>query len=561
MNDHEAGMRTPRFHSGALQELLLARNLITTSDWRIAQEVAKQQGLTPVRALLDLGQIGEDQLADALAALLELPRWQPAGDEGSLAGQVPAGFMRAGMVLVLEDAPGEESTADAGAFRIVLADPSDRFTVAAVLARFAAGGDLAPSPVELFIGSHKDVAAFLEERSQDGEVESATDDGDVDISAELSQLRDMASDAPVIRFFNQTVERAMELGASDIHLERFEQQARLRTRIDGVLQEETPPPGAMYEALMCRIKILAGLDIAERRRGQDGRVRMRLRGRGVDLRVGIVPTMYGQDAAIRIQDRQKLADIDLEDLGFTSTQADALFVTAAKSHGILLITGPTGSGKTTTLYAILRRLVTSERKIMTVEDPVEYAQPGINQMQVNEAINLTFGNSLRHILRHDPDVILVGEIRDQETAQMAFQASLTGHLVMSTLHTNDVPSSFVRLIDMGVEPYLVNAAVESVSAQRLMRKLDSQSPRNSDGSANYRGRVAVMEYGRMTSAVKKALLDGGEESRIRAALLAGGFEPMRVAAERLIERGITDETEAARVLGAIDPDATAEIDA
>lgn len=553
--EHSTGLRMPRFNGGSLRELLIARGVLTAGDWRIAHEVAKQQGLSDVRALLDLGQVGEEQLADALAQLLELPRWSSVGEDANVTEHVPMGFMRSGYVLVLESAPLE---GEPGTIRIVLADPSDKFTVMAVVARFAPGGDLAHCPARVMIGTHKEVAAFLDDRAHEGEAEAAQDDGAIDISSELSQLRDMASEAPVIRFFNQVVERAMDLGASDIHLERFEQSPRLRLRVDGVLRDEAAPPPSMYEALLCRIKILGGLDIAERRRAQDGRVRMRLRGRGVDLRVGIVPTMYGQDAAIRIQDRQQLADIELADLGFTQAQADALFAAAAKSHGIVLITGPTGSGKTTTLYAMLRKLVSNERKIMTVEDPIEYAQPGVNQMQVNPAINMTFGNSLRHILRHDPDVILVGEIRDQETAQMAFQASLTGHLVLSTLHTNDVPGSFVRLVDMGVEPYLVNAAVEGISAQRLMRRLDVRQPRNADGSPNYRGRVAVMEYGRVTRAVKQAMVDGAEEGAIRRALLASGFEPMRAAAERLVAQGVTDEAEMLRVLGAADPDAVSE---
>ena len=542
----------PRCSAGALRELLLERSLVSLADWRIAAAVAQQQGMTPVRALLDLGQVGEEQLADVLASLTGLGRWQGDGEEAPLAEAVPVSFMRSSHVLVLEDA----SAKGPGRYRVVVADPSDRFTLTAALARFLPGGDLATAHVDLLIGLHKDIEALLDERSHDGEAKSITEDDAVDVSAELSQLRDMASEAPVIRFFNQIVERALEQGASDIHLERFEQTPRLRVRVDGVLREEAAPPAAMYEALLCRIKILGGLDIAERRRAQDGRVRMRLRGRGVDLRVGIIPTMYGQDAAIRIQDRQQLADIELEDLGFAGEQAEALVATAAKSHGILLITGPTGSGKTTTLYAILRKLVDSERKIMTVEDPVEYAQPGVNQMQVNPAINLTFSNALRHILRHDPDVILVGEIRDQETAQMAFQASLTGHLVMSTLHTNDVPSSFVRLVDMGVEPYLVNAAVEGVSAQRLMRKLERGA--STDDGVRYRGRVAVMEFARVTPRIKQAMLEGAEEGSIRRALLADGFEPMRVVAARLIEQGITDEAEVARVLGAADPDAAAE---
>jgi general secretion pathway protein E len=341
----------------------------------------------------------------------------------------------------------------------------------------------------------------------------------------------------------------VEFGASDIHLERFERETHLRMRVDGILHDQPAPAANLYDALLTRIKIMAGLDIAERRRAQDGRVRMRLRGRNVDMRVSIVPTMYGQDAAIRLQDREKLATVSLSELGFADAQIDALYATAAKSHGILLITGPTGSGKTTTLYAILRQLASTERKVMTVEDPVEYAMAGVNQVPVNPAINLTFANTLRHLLRHDPDVILVGEIRDAETAQMAFQASLTGHMVLSTLHTNDVPSSFVRLVDMGVEPYLVNAAVEGVSAQRLLRTLDRAASAKA-GEPVYRGRVAVMEFSPVTPAVKRCMLDGAEEQSIRRELMGEGFEPMRVAAERLVERGVTDRAEVARVLGA-----------
>ena len=367
----------------------------------------------------------------------------------------------------------------------------------------------------------------------------------------------MASEAPVVRFFNQAVERAMELGASDIHLERFDRRISLRFRVDGLLVDQPPPPARLYEPILCRVKIMGNLDIAERRRAQDGRVRMRLRGRNVDLRVSIVPTMYGQDAAIRLQDRQKLAEISLGDLGFSPAHIRQLVKVAGKSHGILLITGPTGSGKTTTLYAVLRTIVGTERKIVTVEDPVEYAMDGVNQIQVNPTINLTFGNTLRHILRHDPDVILIGEVRDKETAEIAFQASLTGHMVLSTLHTNDVPGTFVRLVDMGVEPYLVNAAIEGVSAQRLLRRLCSacggrgaerESCRTCAG-LGYRGRVAVMEFASMTTEVKRCMLQGADEHRIRESLLRDGYLPLRAEAMALVDAGITDEAEVVRVMG------------
>jgi len=506
-------------------------------------------------------------MADRLVGHMGVGRWTGEGDEASEDGEGPApltaalplAFMRANGVLALPGAGVSEldggGSADrvAGVLsgragdRLVVSDPSDAGSLGSVL------GACASDPPEVLIGTAKRIEAYLDRHARDGESSSAGgDEGEADISADLAALRDMASEAPVIRFFNQVVERAMEAGASDIHLERFEREVRLRMRVDGVLMEQSAPAPGMYEALLTRIKIMSNLDIAERRRAQDGRIRMRLRGRNVDMRVSIVPTMYGQDAAIRLQDRQRLAGVELSDLGFTEAQSRALFATAAKSHGILLITGPTGSGKTTTLYAILRRLVGIERKVMTVEDPVEYAMAGVNQIQANPAVGLTFSTTLRHILRHDPDVILVGEIRDTETAQMAFQASLTGHMVLSTLHTNDVASSFVRLVDMGVEPYLVNAAVEGVSAQRLVRKLD-RAASDRAGETVYRGRVAVMEFAAVTAGVKSALVSGADERALALALDREGFEPMRVCAERLVRAGVTDEAEVARVLGSVEP--------
>ncbi len=550
----------PRYDSAEFRRTLLVSGDVTEADLQLIDQFQKQQGATELRALLDLGLVSEESLADRLAAHLALPRWDAAAAEADndaelLTSAVPLGFMRASAVLAIagdSDPVGPTGeTADRRALsgaagdRLIIADPSDHAAIASVLT------PALHDPPRVLVGTAKRIEAFLENHVQHPERRPAadTDDARADISADLAQLRDMASEAPVIRFFNQAVERAMELAASDIHLERFERDTHLRLRVDGMLQEHPPPAPNMYDALLTRIKIMAGLDIAERRRAQDGRIRLRLRGRNVDMRVSIVPTMYGQDAAIRIQDRQRLASVKLADLGFTNTQINNLFACAAKSHGILLITGPTGSGKTTTLYAILRQLVSAERKVMTVEDPVEYAMPGVNQIQVNPAINLSFSNTLRHILRHDPDVILVGEIRDAETAQMAFQASLTGHMVLSTLHTNDVPSSFIRLVDMGVEPYLVNAAVEGVSAQRLLRKLDEKATARA-GAPVYKGRVAVMEFTTVTPAIKNALLQTGEEQALRRVLLDHGFEPMRHAAERLITLGVTDRAEVERVLGA-----------
>lgn len=540
-----------RFDPGAFGRLLIDRGELADVDWRLAEEVARQNGHTAIRAVLDLGLLSEDVLADALATWTDRPRWtfDPAEDDDAviLSDVVPREFMDVNNLLLL-DAPDE---GDDRSLRLICSDPSDRMLWRSLLAQMQ-------RPLDVRIGTQKDIARFLSERAAPVEAASPdSEDGQLDVTAEISQLRDMASEAPVIRFFNQAIERAMEIGASDVHLERFDHRPSLRMRVDGMLIEHPAPQARMYEALLCRIKIMAGLDIAERRKPQDGRIRMRLRGRMVDLRVSLVPTMYGQDAAMRLQDRQMLGDVTLPQLGFTSEQIEQLFHTASKSHGILLVTGPTGSGKTTTLYALLRQLVGIERKVVTVEDPVEYAMDGVNQIQVNPAIGLTFSNTLRHILRHDPDVILIGEIRDHETAEMAFQAALTGHMVLSTLHTNDVAGTFVRLIDMGVEPYLVNAAVEGVTAQRLLRKVctecRNQAPAREGckncGGLGYRGRIALMEFSGVSGEVKRAIREGADERQLRDILETTSFRSLRDHAVDYVAAGVTDEAEVARVIG------------
>ena len=551
--DATRGMLTAPFEydSHAFGQRLVQAGDVSEMDWRLACEVARRNETSELRNLLDLGLVSEAALADRLAAATGAMRWDAESERGVPSDDVPQHFMQAHGVLVLDPAEADvdDSSSDPKPQRVVISDPSEQHTFNALLNR------LASSSIEIAIATDKEIRAFLE--SSVVEDVADADESSIDISSELSALRDMASEAPVIRFFNQMVERAMDLDASDIHVERFDRRISLRYRVDGILVEQPAPALQMFEPLLCRTKIMAGLDIAERRRAQDGRVRLRLRGRIVDMRVSIVPTTYGQDLALRLQDRQKLAGIDLTDLGFSEAQIEHLFTVAARSHGILLITGPTGSGKTTTLYAILQRLVSTERKIMTVEDPVEYTMDGVNQIQVNPAIDLTFGNTLRHLLRHDPDTLLIGEIRDYETAEIAFQASLTGHMVLSTLHTNDVPSTFVRLVDMGIEPYLVNAAIEGVSAQRLLRRTCAacnNNPATRDDcrecmGIGYRGRVAVMEFSGVPASVKRIMLEGAEEHRIREALVEGGYSPMRDEARRLIGKGVTDEAEVARVLG------------
>ena len=301
-------------------------------------------------------------------------------------------------------------------------------------------------------------------------VEGIDDGGGGEGDEDLNQLRDMAFEAPVVRLVNLVIENALAAEASDIHVEPFEDTLRVRYRIDGILYDQESPPRRLQSAVTSRIKIMAEMNIAERRLPQDGRIRVVLQGRRVDVRVSTIPTVYGESIVMRLLDRSTIF-LPLERLGFAPEVQARLEQLITRSHGIILVTGPTGSGKTTTLYAALDKINTPDKKIITVEDPVEYQLKGVNQIPVKPKIGLSFATGLRHIVRQDPDVIMVGEIRDLETAEVAIQASLTGHLVFSTLHTNDAPGSIARLQDMGCEPYLVSSVLEGVLAQRLVRRI------------------------------------------------------------------------------------------
>ncbi|MBP6482930.1 MAG: type II secretion system ATPase GspE, partial [Pseudomonadales bacterium] len=287
---------------------------------------------------------------------------------------------------------------------------------------------------------------------------------------DVERLKDMASDAPVIRVVNLVFSRALEARASDIHIEPYEHELKIRYRIDGVLQDVESPPARMAPAIISRVKILSRLNIAERRLPQDGRIKLKISGKEVDLRVSTVPTLHGESVVMRILDKQTL-NLNLEDIGLSDKVLSDLKSVLERPNGIFLVTGPTGSGKTTTLYAVLSRMNTPERKIMTVEDPVEYQIAGVNQIQAAPRIGLDFAHALRSIVRQDPDVIMIGEMRDRETAGIAIQSALTGHIVFSTLHTNDSASGVTRLLDMGLEDYLLTSTVNAIMAQRLVRVL------------------------------------------------------------------------------------------
>ena len=353
-----------------------------------------------------------------------------------------------------------------GCFNLIPFPPLDGFTARAIAAAVRL-------PVVTEVAIPVELEAALDRLYPEVDAAAATDDetlGQDGFEDDTERLKDLASGAPVIRLVNQLIARAVESQASDIHIEPAEDRLRVRYRYDGVLQEEESPPPRLSAAIVSRIKIMAKLDIAERRLPQDGRLKLTVRGQEVDFRVSTVPSLHGETVVLRILDRNAV-ELEFANLGLPSTIAERLTSSLSLPNGIVLVTGPTGSGKTTTLYTSLLQINSVARKIVTVEDPIEYQLAGINQIQVKPQIGLNFASLLRSILRQDPDVIMVGEIRDIETAQIAVQAALTGHLVLSTLHTNSAAATITRLRDMGLEDYLITAVLRGVLAQRLVRRL------------------------------------------------------------------------------------------
>ena len=393
-----------------------------------------------------------------------------------------------------------------------------------------------------------------------GEVESAVDLSRLlqDLPA-VEDLLESADDAPIIRMLNALLTQAIQDGASDVHIEPYERSSSVRFRVDGTLREVVQPNRALHAALISRLKIMAELDIAEKRLPQDGRISLRIGGRAVDVRVSTLPSAHGERAVLRLLDKGEWK-FTLESLGMSGQVLARFKALVQQPHGIVLVTGPTGSGKSTTLYAALQTLDFTTTNVLTVEDPVEYELPGIGQTQVNPRIDLTFSNALRAILRQDPDVIMIGEIRDHETAQIAIQASLTGHLVLATLHTNDAPSAVTRLIDMGVEPFLVSSTLLGVMGQRLVRKLCVQCKRASSsgrwhavgceacGHSGYKGRTGVYELMVVADDHMRSLIHNrASEADLAIGARAAGLRSMREDGERLVAEGMTSLEEVLRV--------------
>jgi general secretion pathway protein E len=392
-----------------------------------------------------------------------------------------------------------------------------------------------------------------------GESSAATIVSEVQNDADLSRmmqelpavedLLETSDDAPIIRMLNALLTQAARDGASDIHIEPYERHSSVRFRVDGSLREVVQPNRALHAALISRLKIMAELDIAEKRLPQDGRISLRIGTRAVDVRVSTLPSAHGERAVLRLLDKSE-SKLNLEAVGMTGDTLTRFEHLISQPHGIILVTGPTGSGKTTTLYASLARMDAGSSNIMTVEDPIEYELQGIGQTQVNPKIDLDFAKALRAILRQDPDIIMIGEIRDFETAQIAIQASLTGHLVLATVHTNDAASTVTRMIDMGVEPFLLSSSLLGVLAQRLVRKLCPQCQgKGCDqcGFTGYQGRTGVFELMVVNERIRELIHSRGSEADIREASLAQGMTLMREDGERLVREGITSREELLRV--------------
>ena len=365
----------------------------------------------------------------------------------------------------------------------------------------------------------------------------------------VEDLLEAADDAPIIRMLNALLTQAARDGASDIHIEPYERHSSVRFRVDGTLREVVQPNRALHAALISRLKIMAELDIAEKRLPQDGRISLRLGSRAVDVRVSTLPSAHGERAVLRLLDKSE-ARLTLEAVGMQGRVLQQVEQLISQPHGILLVTGPTGSGKTTTLYAALQRLDAAHNNIMTVEDPIEYELSGVGQTQVNSKIDLTFAKALRAILRQDPDVIMIGEIRDFETAQIAIQASLTGHLVLATLHTNDAASAITRLTDMGVEPFLLSSSLLGVLAQRLLRKTCTHCHgKGCDecGHSGYQGRTGIFELLTTNDDIRALIHNQASEAQLRDAALRNGMTLMRDDGERLVRAGISTREELIRV--------------
>jgi general secretion pathway protein E len=548
-----------------LEQMLLEQGRISAEDLRRVKRLQQERGERLERLLLDLGFISEEDLLPLLATYLGV---EPVLRRDFPATPLPLGplsykYLRHAKVLPLSQ--------QNGTLTVAMADPADYYTIQglqlatglAIMPRLARERDVVEALDAAYGGNGNGGGEGTE--SAEAELEFLSDDEE-----DVNHLRDLASEAPVIRLVNMLINRAVEQRSSDIHIEPFENELKVRYRIDGVLHDVETPQRRLQAAIVSRIKIMAKLNIAERRLPQDGRIKLRLMGREIDLRVSTLPTLYGESVVLRILDRSSII-VSLDTLGFAEDTLEGFSRLITKPYGMVLVTGPTGSGKTTTLYGALDKINSPDKKIITIEDPVEYQLFGVNQIHVKPAIGLTFANGLRSIVRQDPDVIMVGEIRDAETAEIAIQAALTGHLVFSTLHTNDAAGAVSRLLEMGVEDYLLASSLLGVLAQRLVRRVCEKCRRavtlaagvahevGSTGDVfegsgceecsrtGYRGRAGIYELLVMSDAVRQLILKRSSADVIRDAAVGEGMRTLREDGWRQVRTGVTTVAEVVRV--------------
>lgn len=552
-------------------EILIDSGRIDQEMLQRALRLGGEDGQRRIGEILhSLGAITHQDVARTLAIQLGLATLDAAGypEIPVLEERVSTRFLKEAQALPVHE--------DAETVRLAMVDPTDRYTLEAFrvltdrqIVPLVAAKDEFETAFERLYGTGKSAMGQIVD-------DIATVEGD-DFGDDIQHLKDLASEAPVIRLVGLIMRRALETRASDIHIEPFENRLFVRYRIDGVIHEQESPPRKLTAAIISRVKIMANLDIAERRLPQDGRIKLRISGKEIDLRVSTVPTMHGESVVMRILDKGGVP-LDFTALGFDPDLQENFRELLLRPHGILLVTGPTGSGKTTSLYTALSELNTPDKKILTVEDPVEYQLEGVNQIQVKPQIGLTFANALRSIVRQDPDVIMIGEIRDIETAEIAVQSALTGHLVLSTLHTNDAASTINRLLDMGMEDYLLTSTVIGIQAQRLVRTLcgkcrephvalpevvaEFSLTRFCDSpevtlyrpvgcpdcaGTGFSGRVSIMEIMPMTDTIRALVMRHASSGEIQQAAVGEGMLTMYEHGLRKVVAGVTTIEEVLRV--------------
>jgi type IV pilus assembly protein PilB len=551
-----------------LGDILIEGGLVNQQQLSAAYEAHQLNGRSLGRVLVEQGVLSEGQLVAALATQIGL-RFVDLTEfsvDGSAIARVPDSVCRRYTALPV----GYED----GKLLVAMADPANVFAIDDI--RSITGMDVKPA-----VATRADLLAAIDRYHRaDNELDDLsmsinTDDAD---AAELSNVKEVVEDAPIVKFVNLLISQAVQDRASDIHIEPTERELRVRFRIDGVLHEVMKSPKNIQAGVISRLKIMAEMNIAERRIPQDGRLSVNITGRKIDLRVASLPTVWGEKIVMRILDNST-ALLKLSDLGFSDHNYEAFSESFTKPYGMMLVTGPTGSGKSTTLYATLNIVSTPDKNVITVEDPVEYRLAGINQVQTNAKAGLTFASALRSILRSDPDIVLIGEIRDHETAQIAIEAALTGHLVLTTLHTNNAPSAITRLIEMGIEPFLVGTAIDCVLAQRLARRLCSRCKEEYVPTAEslvqarfpwtpgeqlptlfrpvgcptcsktgYKGRVALHEVMTVSESIERLAVERASAETISRAAIEEGMHTLRQDGMEKVSLGVTSLEEIFRVV-------------